>query len=155
MINTMASERLEFIILLYLKIVSYGISYALTTILIKEVKERSVTTMVLRTWKKYDEKDDRKNLEKRCKAKKLLVCGVSLNEYNRILTCESAKDIWDFLKTANKGINQVKETKLDMFTTQYEAFTMNESETIQEMHTRFTVIANELHYLGEVISSSK
>lgn len=42
-----------------------------------------------------------------------------------------------------------------MLTTQYEAFTMKESEIIQEMHTTFTSITNALHCLGEVIPPRK
>ena len=44
---------------------------------------------------------------------------------------------------------------VDMLTRQYETFTMKEGETIQEMHTRFTSITNELHCLGEVIPAYK
>lgn len=42
-----------------------------------------------------------------------------------------------------------------MLTTQYEGFSMKKSKTIQEMHTKFTSITNELHCLGEVIPPSK
>lgn len=44
---------------------------------------------------------------------------------------------------------------MDMFITQFETLTTKESETIQEMHTKFTTITNDLHCLGEVINPSK
>ncbi len=50
-----------------------------------------------------------------------------------------------------KGTTDVKDSKVDMLTTQYETFTMKRGETIQEIHTIFTSIKNELHYLREVI----
>ncbi|XP_047259319.1 uncharacterized protein LOC124891656 [Capsicum annuum] len=68
-----------------------------------------------------------------------------------ISICKNAKEIWDWLETAYEGTIDMKDSKFYMLTTQYESFTMKERETIQEMHTRFTSITNELHYLGEVV----
>nr|XP_009778319.1 PREDICTED: uncharacterized protein LOC104227713 [Nicotiana sylvestris] len=45
----------------------------------------------------------RKAIEKNFKAKKILVCGIGLDEYNRISACESAKKIWEALQTAHEG----------------------------------------------------
>ncbi|XP_070015969.1 uncharacterized protein [Nicotiana sylvestris] len=45
----------------------------------------------------------------------------------------------------------VKWSKIDMLTTEYELFRMKYDESIQDMHTRFTSIINELHSLGDVI----
>ncbi|XP_019244387.1 PREDICTED: uncharacterized protein LOC109224256 [Nicotiana attenuata] len=89
------------------------------------------------------------------KAKKILVCGIGPDEYNRISACESAKEIWEDLQTAHEGTTQVKQSKTDMLTTEYELFKMEEHELIQEMHTRFTSIINELHSLGEIIPTNK
>lgn len=42
-----------------------------------------------------------------------------------------------------------------MLTIQYELFKIKEGEIIQEMHTKFISITNELHCLGEVIKTNK
>ncbi|XP_070044856.1 uncharacterized protein [Nicotiana tomentosiformis] len=42
-----------------------------------------------------------------------------------------------------------------MLTTEYELFRMKDDESIQDMHTRFTFIINELHSLGETIPRNK
>ncbi|XP_070014607.1 uncharacterized protein [Nicotiana sylvestris] len=42
-----------------------------------------------------------------------------------------------------------------MLTTEYELFRMKDDESIQDMHTRFTSIVNELHSLGDVIPRNK
>ncbi|XP_070004928.1 uncharacterized protein [Nicotiana sylvestris] len=42
-----------------------------------------------------------------------------------------------------------------MLTTEYELFRMKDNESIQDMHTRFTSIINELHSLGDVIPRNK
>ncbi|XP_075084694.1 uncharacterized protein LOC142167952 [Nicotiana tabacum] len=98
---------------------------------------------------------DRKAIEKNFRAKKILVCGISPDEYNRISACQSAKVIWEDLQTAHEGTTQVKQSKIDMLTTEYELFRMKDDEHIQDMHTRFTSIINEIHSLGETISRNK
>ncbi|XP_070017357.1 intracellular protein transport protein USO1-like [Nicotiana sylvestris] len=42
-----------------------------------------------------------------------------------------------------------------MLTTEYKLFGMKDDESIQDMHTRFTSIINELHLLGDVIPRNK
>lgn len=42
-----------------------------------------------------------------------------------------------------------------MLITQYKAFSKKKGEIIEEMHTRSTIITNELHYIGEVVKSTK
>nr|XP_016446729.1 PREDICTED: uncharacterized protein LOC107771796 [Nicotiana tabacum] len=98
---------------------------------------------------------DRKAIEKNFCAKKILVCGIGPDEYNRILACHSAKEIWEALQIAHEGTTQVKQSKICMLTTEYELFRMQDDESIQEMHTRFTSIINELHSLGETIPRNK
>ncbi|XP_070006054.1 uncharacterized protein [Nicotiana sylvestris] len=77
---------------------------------------------------------DRKTLEKNFRAKKILVFSIGPDEYNRIL---------------------VKQSKIDMLTTEYELFRMKDDESIQDMHTRFTSIINEIHSLGKIIPRNK
>ncbi|XP_070003025.1 uncharacterized protein [Nicotiana sylvestris] len=98
---------------------------------------------------------DRKAVEKNFRAKKILVCGIGHDEYNRISACQSAKEIWETLQTAHKGTTQVKQSKIYMLTTEYDLFRMKYDESIQDMHARFTSIINELHSLGEIIPRNK
>ena len=99
----------------------------------KEVKYGSLTTFVVKTTKEFTE-IDRKKYEKNYKAKKIVFCGISADEYNRVSACESAKEIWDCLQTTHEGTKKVKESKVDMLTTQYENFVMTDGETIFEMN---------------------
>nr|XP_033517338.1 uncharacterized protein LOC117281598 [Nicotiana tomentosiformis] len=98
---------------------------------------------------------DRKTIEKNFRVKKILVCGIGPNEYNRISACQSAKEIWEALQTAHERTTQVKQSKIDMLKTEYELFRMKDDESIQDMHTLFTSIINELHSLGETILRNK
>ncbi|XP_070025222.1 uncharacterized protein [Nicotiana sylvestris] len=60
----------------------------------KTVGEGTVT--VPKTRKEYSDAD-RKAIEKNFRAKKILICGIGPNEYNRISACQFAKDIWEAL----------------------------------------------------------
>ncbi|XP_070011072.1 uncharacterized protein LOC142162657 [Nicotiana tabacum] len=115
---------------------------------------REGTRTVPKTRKEYNDAD-RKAVEKNFKEKKIRVCGIGPDEYNCVLTYECAKEIWKALKTAHDGTTQVKQSKIDMLTTEYEFFKMKEDESIQDIHTRFTSIINELHSLREVIPTNK
>ncbi|XP_009775756.1 uncharacterized protein LOC107759620 [Nicotiana tabacum] len=79
--------------------------------------------------KEYND-NDRKAIEKNLQAKKILVC-------------------------AHERTTQVKQSKIDMITTEYELFKMKDDKSIQDMHTRFTSIINKLHSLGEIIPRRK
>ena len=90
-------------------------------ILASEVKNGEKTRVFPKTRQQFNEAD-RKNTEKGYKAKKLLVCGIGAEKYNCISAYESTKEIWDGLRTAHEGIDQAKESKVDMLTSQYEKF---------------------------------
>ncbi|XP_070039189.1 uncharacterized protein [Nicotiana tomentosiformis] len=94
---------------------------------------------------------DLKKWEKNVKAKKWLVCGLSLDKYSRIQGCSTAKQIWDTLQVAHEGTTQVKRTKRTLLYFQYENFAMKDGEIIQEMYTRFTTLTNELKSLKRII----
>ncbi|XP_069148265.1 uncharacterized protein [Solanum lycopersicum] len=119
-----------------------------------EEKDGEKITLVPKPRQKYDEAD-RKNIEKGYKAKTLLVCGIGPDEFNKVSACESAKEIWDCLKTAHEGTEQVKESMIDMLTSRHENFKIKEGETIHDMFTKLSSITNEQRSRGEPISMSK
>ncbi|KAH0689668.1 hypothetical protein KY289_017026 [Solanum tuberosum] len=83
------------------------------------------------------------------------MCGIRANEYDLISSCESAKEIWNRLRIVYEGTEQTKKSKLDLFTTQFKSFMMEEGESIQEMRTRFSTITNELMFLEEPVTMWK
>nr|XP_016491415.1 PREDICTED: uncharacterized protein LOC107811077 [Nicotiana tabacum] len=99
----------------------------------KNVRDLPLT--MPKTKKEYTDAD-KKAVEKNFRAKKIL-------------------EIWEALQTAYEGTTQAKQSKIDMLTTEYELFRMNDDESIQDMHTRFISIINELHSLGEIIRKNK
>ncbi|XP_070041377.1 uncharacterized protein [Nicotiana tomentosiformis] len=94
-------------------------------------------------------------MEKNAEAKKILICGLGPNEYNRFSVCYNAKQILDTLQTAHEGINQVKRSMIELLMRNYELFCMKEPEAIHDMMTRFTIITNELKSLEKVFTSEE
>ena len=68
----------------------------------------------------------------------ILYCALDANEFNRIFTYLSAKEIWDWLEVIYEDVNQVKESKINMFIHKYELIEPNKN--ITDMFTRFTAI---------------
>ncbi|XP_075098077.1 uncharacterized protein LOC142175391 [Nicotiana tabacum] len=66
------------------------------------------TVTIPKTRKEFNDAD-RKAIEKNFHAKKILVCGIGPDEYNRISVCQSAKEIWEALQTAHEGTTQAKD----------------------------------------------
>ncbi|XP_070004736.1 uncharacterized protein [Nicotiana sylvestris] len=95
--------------------------------------------------------EDLKKWEKNVKAKKCLVYGLGPDEYSRVQSCTTAKEIWGTLQVVHEGTPQVKRFRGTLLYSQYENFTMKEGETIQEIYTRFTTLTNELKSLGRII----
>lgn len=88
----------------------------------KVVKEDEIYRSVPKSIKDFN-KGDRKKIEKNYKAKKILACDIGLDGYNQLSYYESSKDIWKALQNENQS-------KIDMFTAQYELFKMSEGESI-------------------------
>ena len=61
------------------------------------------------------------------------MCGLSINEYDLISSCESTKEIWVLLKTTYEGTEEIRKSKLHVFSTKFEDFTMNDGELIHEV----------------------
>ncbi|GAV86706.1 UBN2 domain-containing protein, partial [Cephalotus follicularis] len=91
----------------------------------------------------YNDNDFRM-LQLNSEAKHVLFCAVGPNEFNRIFSCDSAKEMWDLLEVTYEGTNQVKESKISILVHEYEFFVMHDNESISDMFTHFTTIINSL-----------
>ena len=73
----------------------------------------------------------------------------------RVINCTCAYDIWQVLITTHEGTSQVKKSKIDFLNSQYDSFHMFDDESIEDMLTRFTTIANGLISLGKPIDNDQ
>lgn len=62
---------------------------------------------------------------------------ISYTAYEKITNRDSVKSIFDSLKMTHEGNKQVKEIKALALIQKYEAFKMEDDETIEDMFSRF------------------
>jgi len=93
--------------------------------------------------------EERKLVQYNLKAKNIITSALGMDEYFRISNCKNAKDMWDTLQVTHEGTTDVKRSRINTLTHEYELFRMNPNETIQDMQKRFTHIINHLAYLGK------
>ena len=89
------------------------------------------------------------------KEKNALFCALSQEEFNSVVNCTMAKEVWGTLKTTHEGTDQVKFAKIHMLTSKFEDIKMLEDETFNELYTKFMEIVNALIGLGERMDESK
>jgi len=105
--------------------------------------------------KEFNSEDSKKMEKKNAKAKKLLYFGLGPDEYTWISECKSAKEMWNALRAAHEGTNQVKQSKIELLMRKYELFEMSGKEAIMDMYNRFTHITNELKSLGKSFTTKE
>ena len=71
-----------------------------------------------------------KKVQVNFKAINTLQCALNPTEFNRISTCKTIKEIWDKLKVTHEETSQVKESKIDLLSNQYEMFKMQANESV-------------------------
>ena len=69
--------------------------------------------------------EERKQYQINGKARNILMCAISSNEFNLISSCESAKEIWDTLEIIHEGTKDVRESRIEMLVYEFELFEMN------------------------------
>jgi len=84
------------------------------------------------------------------KAKNIITSALGMDEYFRVSNCKNAKEMWDTLSVTHEGTTNVKRSRINTLTHEYELFRMNQNETIQDMKKRFTHIVNHLASLGKI-----
>ncbi|GAV58877.1 DUF4219 domain-containing protein/UBN2 domain-containing protein [Cephalotus follicularis] len=98
---------------------------------------------------------DKKNLQLNAHAMHVFYCALGPNKFNRIRSCLSAKEIWDKLESTHEGTNQVKYSRIDMLTHEYELFEIRHYESTNYMFDRFSNIINSLNCLGKSFSNNE
>ncbi|KAL4285240.1 hypothetical protein GQ457_16G021070 [Hibiscus cannabinus] len=72
--------------------------------------------------------NDRKKMELNYKALHIIFCALGPDEYARVSSCESAKEVWEKLELIHEGTNDVKEAKIGLLNLEYEKFKMEPNE---------------------------
>ena len=96
----------------------------------------------------------KKEFKNHHKARTILLSAISHTEHEKITNRESAKHIFDSLRMTHEGNTQVKETKALALIQKYEAFKMEEDETIETMFSRFQILVAGLKVLDKGYSTA-
>ncbi|PKU88069.1 hypothetical protein MA16_Dca025673 [Dendrobium catenatum] len=99
--------------------------------------------------------EDRELAQLNAKCLNCFFCALKSEDYMRVSTCATGKEIWDRLCITYEGTSEVKQSRLNILLHDYELFRLKPSETISYMYTRFTQIVTSLHALCREISNSK
>jgi hypothetical protein len=78
----------------------------------------------------------------------ILLASLCREVYNKVQGLESAKEIWDMLKTAHEGIEVTKITKRETIEGELGRFILNQGEEPQAMYNRLKTLVNQVRNLG-------
>jgi hypothetical protein len=78
----------------------------------------------------------------------ILLASLSREEYNKVHGLETAKDIWDVLKTTHEGDEVTKITKRKTIEGELSRFVLNHGEEPQAMYNRLKTMVNQVRNLG-------
>src|ERR1044072_7664882 len=88
------------------------------------------------------------------KARTILLNAISYAKYEKITDKETAKSNFDSLQMTHEGNSQVKVTKALALIQQYEAFRMDEDESVEAMFSRFQILVAGLRVLDKGYSTA-
>ena len=108
----------------------------------KEIARKAMTDQLKKEYKNHH------------KAKAILLNAISYTEYEKITNKDSSKSIFDSLKMNHEGNDQVKETKALALIQKYEAFKMEDEESVEAMFSRFQTLIAGLRVLNKGYSTS-
>ena len=89
------------------------------------------------------------------KALNAIFCGVSTDEFHQISHITIAKEAWQILETTYEGTKKVKDTKLQMLTTQFEELRISEDESFDSFYSKLNEVVISKFNLGEKTKDSK
>ena len=83
------------------------------------------------------------------KALNAIFCGVSPDEFHRISHVTVTKEAWEILETTYEGTKKVKDTKLQMLTTQFKKLKMSEDESFDSFYGKLNEVVIGKFNLGK------
>ena len=76
-------------------------------------------------------------------------------EFKKISSIETAKEVWTILQTTYEGTKAVKDSKFQRLTTSFEKIKMEEDESFDEFSSKLKDIVNLTFNLGGTIPEPK
>jgi hypothetical protein len=83
---------------------------------------------------------------------RVITSSLYAQEFNKVRNVEVAKQIWDTLREAHEGTNDVREGKMDLLKGELEHFVMHDEETLRQMYDRLLILVSDIRLLGSTES---
>ena len=83
----------------------------------------------------------------------IIVDSLDTAMLNQVINCSNAKQMWNTIELLMEGTAEVKENRLDILTSQYEAFKSLPGENISQVFERYKKLLNDLNLYGKIYSS--
>ena len=84
-----------------------------------------------------------------------LFSAVTNDEFKKISSTKTGKELWTILQTTNKGTKAIKDSKFQRLTTSFEEIKMEEDESFDEFYAKLKDIVNFVFNLGKTIPEPK
>jgi hypothetical protein len=88
------------------------------------------------------------DLHRNVQATRVITGSLCAQEFNKVWNIQIAKVIWDTLKEAHEGTEQVRQGNMDLINGELELFFMKDGETVREMYDRLMVLVSDIRALG-------
>nr|AAX96502.1 Transposable element protein, putative [Oryza sativa Japonica Group]ABA93266.1 Zinc knuckle family protein [Oryza sativa Japonica Group] len=82
--------------------------------------------------------------EQNCKARNILLSGISRSDYDRVAHLQAAHEIWIALSNFHQGTYNIKELRRGLFKKEYIKFEMKPGEALDDYLSRFNKILSDL-----------
>jgi hypothetical protein len=79
---------------------------------------------------------------------RVITSSLCAQKFNKIRNVEIAKQIWDMLRDAHEGTDEVREGKMDLFQGALEHFFMHDEGTVRQMYDRLIILVSDIRSLG-------
>ena len=81
--------------------------------------------------------------------------AVTNQEFKKISSIETTKEVWTILQTTYEGTKAVKDSKLQRLTTSFEEIKIEEDESFNEFYAKLKDIVNSTFNLRKTIPEHK
>ena len=81
--------------------------------------------------------------------------AVTNEEFKKISSTKTVKEVWIILQTTYEGTKAVKDSKFQRLTTSFKEIKMEENESFNEFYAKLKDIVNSTFNLGETIPEPK
>ena len=75
----------------------------------------------------------------------IIVESLDDSMYNHVVNCKTSKNMWETIEIICEGMEEVRENRLKILTSAYEAFKSNLGEGISELFERYNKLINDLN----------